>query len=882
MGGPAVIQGNSLFVVESQEPGQALRRSTETANQVTPLQRLWLKAPVMSLESLLTFWRNEPDIAPHIAAWHTLPPKRAQWAPFPPNLPAGLERALRTNGIDSLYAHQASSLRYARENRHFMVVTGTASGKTLCYNLPVLERLWDDPDARALYLFPTKALAQDQRTALQSLLKGAQPPTPIPVAAYDGDTPAHARPALRDRARVIFSNPDMLHVGVLPHHTQWADFFRNLAFVVLDEVHVYRGVFGSHITNVLRRLKRIAAFYGSRPRFILTSATIANPTELANRLIEAPIALVEEDGSARGPQHFLLFNPPVVNADLGIRRSALAESVRLAQDLLSHQVQTILFGGSRRAVELALSDLRRREAIAPERLRGYRSGYLPQQRRQIEAGLRSGAVRAVVATNALELGVDIGTMGAAVLAGYPGTIAGTWQQAGRAGRSEAPSLAVLVVSSNPLDQFLARHPEYFFGRSPEHALINPDNLLILLDHIRCAAFELPFEDPEPFGDVPPEQVGAFLQFLANAGDLHESDGRYFWMAERYPAADISLRSASAARILLQTDADGTWTTIGEVDRESAHWMVHPGAIYLHESEVYRVEDLDLDGGTAFLSPVSVDYFTQPRQETTVTLVEEGERAPVSGGWKAHGELSVTSQVLGYHKILWDTQERIDTLDLDMPPTDLLTTGYWIALSEDCQRELRDSGLWRNDPISYGPNWDRQRERVRARDGFRCRNCGIPERGRAHDVHHRVPFRAFPSYAEANAIGNLITLCRDCHRRAEAVVRVRSGLAGLAYTLGHLAPLHLMCDSRDLGVHTDPQSPLAEGSPAVVIFERIPAGIGFSGRLFEWHAKVMQAAEELVRRCPCEHGCPSCVGPSGEAGLGGKLETLAILEILSGG
>ncbi len=858
----------------------------------------------MSLSALLNTWQTDPNIA----AWRTFPPHPAQFVPFPDDLHPALVDALCAQGISALYTHQATAWQCAQAGQHVVIVTGTASGKTLCYNLPVLDCLLRHPQARALYLFPTKALAQDQLSVISDQLsvirdQGAV----IRVATYDGDTPSEARPAIRAGARLVISNPDMLHTGVLPHHTLWADFFGNLQFVVIDEIHAYRGVFGSHVANVLRRLKRVARFYGASPQFILTSATIANPVELAEQLIEEPVALVDDDGAARGARHFLIYNPPVVNRDLGLRRSALLESVRLAGDLLEHGVQTIVFAGARRTVELILTYLRCSTSPPTPLLggegrsgevRAYRSGYLPHQRREIERGLREGKVRAVVATNALELGIDIGSMGAAIITGYPGTIAGTWQQAGRAGRKNEASLAALVASANPLDQFLARHPGYFFGRSPEQALINPDNLLILLGHLRCAAFELPFRAGEGFGRVEGERVAEFLQFLQEAGVLHQSGDKYFWMADHYPAQDISLRSASPETVVLQARDSGElggtlslsgakdrgngdeWTTIGQVDLASAHWMVHPGAVYLHEGQAYLVDELDLGQHIAQLRRADVDYYTQPRLETTVQLLDKLDVAEVQGATKAHGEIAVTTQVIGFRKVKWFTQEQLGLGEVSLPPTELVTTGYWLALSEETVAHLREQGVWTSDPNYYGPNWLAQRDKARARDSYRCQNCGVPESGRAHDVHHKTPFRAFASYQQANQLPNLVTLCPRCHHRVELAVRMRSGLAGLSFALGHLAPLFLMCDARDVGVHSDPKSPLADGRPAVVIYDQVPAGIGFSQRLFELHDELMIRAYELVAACECSDGCPSCVGPAGEGGIGGKRETLAILEALS--
>ncbi len=855
----------------------------------------------MSLTDLLQAWRTEPTIIRNITAWRTLQACPAQTAPLPADLHPALAAALRAQGITALYSHQAETWAHAQAGRQPVIVTGTASGKTLAYNLPVLHNLLRDDSARAMYLFPTKALAHDQRANLAqftALFTSHQ--SPFIIQNYDGDTPAAQRPAIRAAARIVLTNPDMLHTAILPHHTRWADFLRHLRFVVLDEMHVYRGVFGSHVANVLRRLRRVAQFYGGAPQFILTSATIANPTQLAERLIEAPVTLVNNDGAARGAKHFIIYNPPVINPELGLRRSALQESVRLADELLHHNVQTIVFGRTRRTVELLLTYLRNKTATGPKSefstnsqnlpnpsnspnsIRAYRSGYLPRQRREIEQGLRSGRVQAVAATSALELGVDIGGLDAAVLAGYPGTIAGTWQQAGRAGRQQADALAVLVASASPLDQFLAHQPDYFFERSPEAARLNPDNLLILLQHVRCAAFELPFNVGQAFGRVEAEQVAEFLQFLQESGELHQSGQKFFWMADQYPAEQVSLRSASPVSVKLLAaadEADDSWATIGEVDSASAPWMVHPQAIYLHEGQSYRVEQLDLAQNLAYLRPARVDYYTEPQQTTTVSLIETQAQVAVPGGHKQHGEILVTRQVTGYNMVQWFTHQQLGNGEVSLPPSDLATTGYWLSLAEATVNSLREDGLWGNDPNKYGPNWAAQRNAARARDGYRCQMCGAPEQGRQHDVHHKIPFRQFADYRLANRLENLVTLCRACHQRAETAVQMRSGLAGLAAVLGQLAPLFLMCDVHDIGLHAEPQSPLAGGQPVVVIYEMAAGGIGFAEALFNLHAELIAHARALVLACPCADGCPGCVGPAGEDGRGGKRETLALLKML---
>jgi DEAD/DEAH box helicase domain-containing protein len=845
-----------------------------------------------TLDRLLAHWRTDPDTAPNLPVWRTLPPHPADLCPFPPDLPPALVQVLTTQGFTSLYSHQAEAWNHARLGENLVLATGTASGKTLAYNLPVLAALLKQPDARALYLFPTKALAQDQLAALnifQSALKN------IPSAIYDGDTPQSARPVVRSKARILLSNPDMLHTGILPHHTNWGDFFRGLRFVVIDEMHTYRGVFGSHVANVIRRLKRVALFHGAHPQFILASATIGNPAELAEHLIEEAVTLIDTDGSARGERHFLIFNPPVVDPALGIRKPALMEGVRLAQNLLAQGVQSVVFARSRRSVEIILrylqGSLEQDPRTPPSRspdptIRGYRSGYLPSQRREIEKGLRDGTVRLVVATTALELGIDIGGLGAALLVGYPGTIASTWQQAGRAGRGDDPAAAVLVATASPLDQFLAHHPEYFFARSPEHALVNPDHLLILLNHLRCAAFELPFQAGEGFGRLPADKLREFLDFLVSSGEMHASSDKYFWMADAYPSAAVSLRSASPENVVLQVAAGERPFTLGQVDLASAPWMVHPHAIYLHEGQQYYVQELDLETRAATLIPVALDYYTEPQRQTVITLLATLATAPIPGGEKAFGELQVSTRVAGFLKRGWLTGENLGEELLDLPPTEFQTTGYWLALSEQLVEKLRQAGTWTNDPNQYGPGWTQLKDSVRLRDGYRCQVCGLPEDDRQHDVHHKVPFRTFktrdgtPDPSQANRLDNLVTLCHACHRRAETSIRMRSGLAGLATVLGQLAPLFLMCDRGDLGVQAEPQAPFTGGKPTVVIFDEVPAGIGFSQRLFEIHDELLLRALELVQECACEDGCPSCVGPAGERGVGGKGVTLEILKHLS--
>jgi len=833
------------------------------------------------IESLLDFWKHDAETGPNFSAWQTTPARLSQTHPFPDDLPASLREVLTSRGIHSLYSHQLTAWTRSRAHKNIILATSTASGKTLAYNLPVLSTLIEDNEARALYLFPTKALAQDQLSTLERF----NVMTRVPVAIYDGDTSQKDRAAIRKNARIVLSNPDMLHTGILPHHVNWSDFFINLKFIVIDETHTYRGVFGSHVANVIRRLKRVAKFYGADPQFILASATIGNPKELAEKLIEEQVELVDNDGSSRGERNFIIYNPPVTDPTLGLRKSSLLEAVRLANDLFTREIQSVVFARTRRSVEMILTYLQEfpspagRGAKGDGAIRGYRSGYLPLQRREIETGLRDGSVKTVVATNALELGIDIGGLGAAILVGYPGTIASARQQAGRAGRGDAPAVSLMVASANPLDQFLAHHPEYFFGSSPEQALVNPNHLLILLEHLRCAMFELPFQKGDGFGSLSDELVDEYLEFLVANQESHFSNEKYYWMKDQYPAANISLRSASPQSVVLQSTAeDGRPIVIGTVDGESAAWMVHPGAIYMHEAQQYFVQEFNLENHIAQLVPVGLDYYTEAQRRSEIQLLNKIDEAAVRGGQKGYGEIQVTTQVVGFKKLRWFTYENLGEEPLDLPPSELQTTGYWLSLSEETLSHLRDAELWTNDPNDYQPDWPKIRDRVRERDKYTCQVCGTIETDRQHDVHHKIPFRTFATAQEANRLENLTTLCRTCHQNVEQNVRMRSGLAGLGFVLGNLAPLFLMCDTRDLGVHTDPAG-VVNGAPSVVLYDHVPAGIGFSQKLFEIHDELITRALELVSECPCEDGCPSCVGPGGENGVGGKQEALAILKEL---
>ncbi len=827
----------------------------------------------MSISEAIRALQLDPAFMRHVVAWRRLPARVGEYAPLPPQVDARLRHVLERRGIRQLYAHQATALSAVAQGQHVVIVTPAASGKTLCYHLPILDRLLQDPATCALYLFPTKALAHDQLATLAALWEELALPSEW-LATYDGDTSRARRSAIRRTARLVLSNPDMLHTGILPYHTRWDRFFEHLRYVVMDELHTYRGVFGSHMANVLRRLRRICRFYGSDPQFLCASATIANPAELASRLIEAPVTLVDRDGSPSGEKHFILYNPPLVNAELGIRRSPLLEAQRVGGHLLRHEVQAILFARARLTTEVLLTYLRDaagRLGLSPEAIRGYRGGYLPTQRRAIERGLREGTVRAVVATNALELGIDIGQLDAAVLAGYPGTIASTWQQAGRAGRRNALSLAVLVAGSGVLDQYIATHPEYLFARAPEQALIHPDNLIILTSHIRCAAFELPFRRGEPFGSI--EDVTPILEYLAEEGVLHPGPDAWHWISQTCPAEEISLRTASPDRfVILAADEGEPAQTIGEMDRFSVPLLLYEGAVYLHEGQSYLVERLDWENGQAWVRPADVDYYTEASIAQSVRVRQVYAKDRLGGVLRAHGEVSIVARATGYRKVKRYTHENLGWGEIHLPEQEMHTTAFWLAFPEETLERLRASGQWMGDPLDYGPEWESLRRRARERDGFRCVQCGAPEReGRQHDVHHVRPLRAFLLEAgrkgqdltqarqEANRLDNLITLCPTCHRLAESAVRTHTGLGGLAYILSNVAALHLMCDVRDLGVVTELRSPHT-GQPTVTLYDRVPAGIGFAQRLFELTSDLLVASREVIERCGCAAGCPACIGP----------------------
>ncbi len=638
----------------------------------------------MDAEAVLNTLLKNPRFQKNITYRSTSPAEEGVFRPIPAFLPVELNNLLHKKNITRLYSHQAEALEKAGRGQDFVVVTPTASGKTLCYNLPVLSTLLQDEEARALYLFPTKALAQDQVAELMDWAEELG--SKIKTYTYDGDTPVDARTAIRRAGSIVVTNPDMLHAGILPHHTKWMRLFENLKYVVIDELHIYRGVFGSHVANVLRRLQRICRFYGADPLFICTSATIANPREHGAALLGRPVEAITENGAPRGKKTIIFYNPPVVNKALGIRRSSLLEAQALANELLTAKIPTIIFARSRLDTEVLVTYLRRsfHKLGRDEIIRAYRGGYLPKQRRQIERDLRAGKVLGVVSTNALELGIDIGTLQAAILTGYPGTIASTWQQMGRAGRQSDSSIAILVANSSPLNQFMIENPAYFRQRGVEYARIDPTNLYILVSHLKCAAFELPFTKGETFGDFEP---GEILDYLSEEMILRKVEDRWYWMTENYPAADISLRSASTENFAIIDTSHGQRRVIGEVDRFSAPMLIHEGAIYIHESRQYHIDKLDWERQKAYAREVDVDYYTDANLavELKVLRVSAAEELPhVRRSW---GEVMVAAKTHMYKKIKFYTHENIGWGNIALPEQEMHTNAYWFSVPAHLTHKL---------------------------------------------------------------------------------------------------------------------------------------------------------------------------------------------------
>ncbi len=792
-----------------------------------------------------------------------------------------LEKSLSILGINHLYSHQIEAINAINQGLNVVIVTGTASGKSLCYQIPILQSILEKGFPTALLLFPTKALTYDQLRAIKGLEKLLFPEAEL-SAVYDGDTPSGQRALIRKNTKILLTNPDMLNIALLPFHTNWRDFFSNLKYIVIDELHQYRGVFGSHFCNELRRLNRILDFYGSTPQYILTSATIGNPQDLAQQIIEKPVRLIDKDCSPKGEKNSILYNPPFINKELGIREGLLASTSKIASYLLDNDVQSIIFCQSRRFTELVVKNLHQKYPKLINGIRGYRSGYLKSERREIETGLKSGIVRLVAATNALELGVDIGGVDAVVIAGYPGSVNSLKQMAGRAGRSTRASISIYIASMNPLDQFFARFPSYLFSKPIEKALIDPNNPLVLLPHLQSSAFEYPFSENDRFGNLEINDLHDYLNYLIEQNILQKKKDKYFYLSSIFPAGNYSIRGTAAANFILQLFEEDEIRTIGEIDYASGLWMCHKGAIYLHDGTEYHVDSLDLDQKIASLSYFSGTYRTEPIKSEQITINEVEKFKKLEYIEVKFGDINVNSQVTGYKKIDNMTSETLGVESLDMPISSLNTKGLWIKLNSLCLNTLKENDQWYGNINEYGPDWASIRLQALTRDNFICQSCGKQSSTFSPlHVHHKIPFKAFVSIKKANELSNLITLCSDCHHKAELNVKIRSCLSGLRYAIANMAPLLVLCDPRDLDSISDPSFLYEEYSPTIMIYDTVPGGIGLSNSLFEDLNQLIQKCSELVSTCPCENGCPSCVGPVSENGEGGKLETIFLLSLIGG-
>src|SRR6266511_2001597 len=779
----------------------------------------------MSLQEILDSLLTSSRTGSLITATRLFEARPAILAPFPSSLDPRLLEALRGRGVQQLYSHQAKAYDTVAKGENLVVVTPTASGKTLCYNLPVLQALVQQPDSRVLYLFPTKALAQDQLAELTALAKTLPD---MRMFTYDGDTPQDARRSVRARANLVLTNPDMLHSGILPHHTKWVNLFQDLRYVVIDELHAYRGVFGSHLANVLRRLKRICRHYGSTPQVIMASATIANPKELAERLTGEPVSELSDSGAPTGEKIFVCYNPPVVNPELGIRAPYLGEAARLTARFLRAKVPTIAFCQSRLATEVVLASVKK--AVEDRTgdsgmVRGYRGGYLPLRRREVEQGLRSGEVLGVVATSALELGIDIGHLDVAVLAGYPGTIASMWQQAGRAGRRRGQSAAILVVTSSPMDQYLAAHPDYLFGAPPEHALINPENPFILVNHLKCGAFELPFATGEAFGG----DVWTHLRALEEEGLLHQAGDHFHWTSETYPADHISLRTVTSDNFLvIDTTAQDARQTgrrqiVAEVDWKSAFAMVHPKAIYMVEGEPFEVQELHYredEEKVAYVKRVAVDYFTDAVSAKGVWILQRLGRQETPGLLAEQGEVLVAEKVVGFKKIKMGTLENVGAGEVELPQQEMQTTAAWLTIDPALLARVNPS-------------------RAEVIDGLR---------GVTYLLHHLAPIFLLCD------IRDLGSWLGDTTPATSGVVATRES-----------AKRRLM-DADQF-------------NPTIYLYDSHAGGIGLAEHVFEILPDLLRRGLATLEACACRAGCPSCVGPVNEVGRRAKPVALALLRRL---
>lgn len=778
-------------------------------------------------------------------------PKPASFGDYPASVAPWLREALVGRGVERPYSHQAAAWRAIESGRDVVTVTPTASGKTLCYNVPIVSMLGDSSDGCALYMYPTKALSQDQCAELNALFGEAGLAEQAHV--YDGDTPVDLRRRVRDSVRAVLTNPDMLHASILPHHDKWRRVFGSLRYIVVDEMHTYRGVFGSHVANVFRRLLRVCAHYGSDPQFVFTSATIANPLELATSLTGREPVLVDESGAPSGEKLFVMYNPPITDPEQQRRQSPSAAANRLVSTLMRNGHHAIVFTRSRKEVEILTRRLKegfkkKREERLAERTEGYRGGYLPQERRRIERGLRDGAVQGVVSTNALELGIDIGSLDACVIAGYPGTIASTWQQAGRAGRRQSASLAMLVAGDNPVDQYLVNHPDYFFNATPEHGRIDPDNLRILCEHLKCAVFELPFDLDGQFGDLPPQDVQEILEWLAeDSGLMLFADGQWHWSTDDYPAAKINIRDIYDENfVIINTTKKKKPQILGEVDFESAHKTVHLNAIYQHAAKLYEVHRLDYAERKAYVRRIEPEYFTTAIDQTRVFVLERFDDEPddrvqplpAHRGW---GEVRVTTRFNGYKKIRFKTFENIGYGPIELPDLDKHTTAYWSTFPT----ELLSAVDFDSTAISGAIHGIGRALHTVSLVHLMCA---------ANDLLVTVGSRIEDPDRELPRMSNGTSLAEGVAAGAGARGNVPDGAIG-----------SMLLDD-----------------PTVYLYDKCPGGVGFSEKLFALHTELMVNARDLIKKCPCESGCPSCVGPEELVTKEGKAAAIALMQAATEG
>lgn len=747
-----------------------------------------------TIDDLLVEWQYDEALKQNIVHWQTIEATPARYSQFPNELHPSITKALTKRGIEQLYTHQREAFDYAINGKSFTAVTPTASGKSLCYHLPVLQKILEDQSSRAIYLFPTKALAQDQKADLNDLIEDME--EEILSYTYDGDTAPAIRQKIRKAGHIVMTNPDMLHSGILPHHTKWVSLFENLKYIVIDELHTYKGVFGSHVAHVIRRLKRICAFYGSNPIFICTSATIKNPKQLAEKLTNTSHELIAKSGAPVGKKTFLFYNPPIVHPTFGVRRSSVLEVRDLATRLFEAGIQTIVFAKSRVRVEMLVTYLKSltKNKIQDESIRGYRGGYLPTERRAIEKGLRDGTIQIVVSTNALELGVDIGQLQACIMTGYPGNIASAWQQAGRAGRRQDSALIIYVANSTALDQYVVNNPTYLLGSSPEEALINPDNILILMDHLKCAAFELPFSVTDNYGEF---EVQELLEFLQDEGVLVKTSSNWYWMSERFPAHEISLRSASQENVVIidQTVPAGT-KVIGEMDTYSAMTLLHEEAIYLHQGTQFQVEMLDWEEKKAYVREVDVDYFTDANLAVELKVLNEDKTSQYKTASVSYGDISLLAIPTIFKKIRFQTHENIGSGKIHIPPLEMHTNATWLS-------------------FNLPENWSEE--------------------------------------------------------------MLTDALTGASYAIGSFIPLYIQCDRNDLTVVPQVKS-VHNDKPTLFIYDSYPGGIGLSERVYDILVPIIEQTINHVKSCPCQNGCPSCIGAQDSLSES-KQKVIKILTIL---